>query len=273
MREAEEEMLSLVRRVAGRGKAGPLAVSAAGDSVSIGLGGEAAIFSRSALDLAVTRGLVSYTAGRVAALAEASAFLRRALLARETGFQEQHGDVVDVSDPRTGARYRVNRAESPLGAMARLKEKSGAVFLPAEALAAGERLHADFTRAGLQPRLTMTYEPRLQATARGAARNAAADLSDTALAARERVARAMEAIGPELCGVALDVCCFEKGLETVERERQWPVRSAKLMLRAALMALARHYQPPARDRTAHRWGAEGYRPDMGDAKLAPQERG
>ena len=133
--------------------------------------------------------------------------------------------------------------ESPLGAIARLKDKSGEAFLPAEALAAGERLHADFTRAQLQPRLTMAYEPRLSSKTKGRA-GGTADLCDTALAARMRVGRAMEAIGPELCGVALDVCCFQKGLEIVERERQWPVRSAKLMLRTALMALARHYAPP-----------------------------
>ncbi|MFY8098443.1 MAG: DUF6456 domain-containing protein, partial [Allorhizobium sp.] len=60
-------------------------------------------------------------------------------------------------------------------------------------------------------------------------------------------------------------CCFGKGLETVERERQWPARSAKLMLRAALLALSRHYTPPPpRPRPSH-WGDEGYRPEIGSA--------
>ncbi|HEX2146380.1 MAG TPA: DUF6456 domain-containing protein [Pseudorhizobium sp.] len=72
-------------------------------------------------------------------------------------------------------------------------------------------------------------------------------------------------MGPELAGVAVDVCCFSKGLETVERERQWPVRSGKLMLRTALLALSRHYAPPPRasGRTSHHWGAAGYRPPIG----------
>lgn len=220
-------------------------------------------FPQSALDNACASGLVLLEGNRVRATTEAQAFLRRALLAPEDAFQEQHRDTENRTVSVDGIRQtaRINPLESPLGAIARLKEKSGQAFLPPEALAAGERLHADFTRAQLQPRLTMAYEPRLASKTRGGA-GGTADLCDTALAARMRVAKAMEAIGPELCGVALDVCCFQKGLELVERERQWPVRSAKLMLRAALMALARHYAPPRpAGRHSHVWGAEGYRPD------------
>jgi hypothetical protein len=242
----------------------------AGEAIIDGDGGLAAGDRRQAvcgeaLDEAVRLGLVRCRGGRVIAMPEARAHLKRRLCEAETPFAGQHRDIAEVVVVRDGARERAlaNRLESPLAGLARLKEKTGEAFLPESALAAGERLHADFTRGGLQPRMTMSWEPRIASRQKGEA-GAAHELTDTALAARLRVARAIEAIGPELSGVALDVCCFMKGLETVERERQWPVRSAKLMLRAALMALARHYAPPAvAARRSHAWGAEGYRPEMG----------
>lgn len=221
--------------------------------------------SRATLSLAVARGLVRRDRDRLTASTEATAFVRRALTVPDDAFADQHREIGERAADVGGVRQpvRVNTLESPLGAIARLKEKSGAPLLPPEAVAAGERLHADFTRGQLQPRLTMAYEPRLSSKPKGAP-GAAAEISDTALAARLRVARALEAIGPELCGVALDVCCFGKGLELVERERQWPARSAKLMLRTALMALARHYAPPKAADRSRRWGADGYRPQAAD---------
>jgi hypothetical protein len=195
----------------------------------------------------------------------ARSYLRRAASEREQAFLDQHGDVaIATADVGEGPqRVRVNQTESPLAALARLKENPGVPFLPGEAIAAGERLVADFMRGQLQPRVTSSWEPRLAGKVKGS-RGGIADLTESAMAARLAVNRAVEAMGPELSGVALDICCFMKGLETVERERQWPVRSAKLMLRAALLALSRHCNPPAtpgRPRMQH-WGAEGYRPEL-----------
>lgn len=211
------------------------------------------------------RGLAIRRGDRLYATREARAWLRRFLSAREEAFLEQHRIVERVEIVRDGGReaVNVNVTATPLAALSRLKDRSGARWLPPEALAAGERLARDFHYGALQPRVTQSYEPRHGEQSRPGA-GAAVELGDAVMAARRRVADAVEAMGPDLSGVALDVCCFEKGLETVERERRWPPRSAKLMLRTALLQLHRHYEPPAppKARRRHAWGAEGYRPEL-----------
>ena len=245
----QKELLRFVRTVAAARS--PLRLRQADASGALMLDGDGGPAGKppravlqATLDQARSLGLVMLEADTVRATREALPFVRRALLGSPEAFQEQHRAMKTETVAVEGVRQavRVNELESPLGACARLKEKSGKAFLPPEAIAAGERLHADFTRAHLQPRLTMAYEPLLSSKTKGGA-GGAAEISDSAMSARFRVGKAMEAIGPELCSVALDVCCFQKGLELVERERQWPARSAKLMLRTALMALSRHYAP------------------------------
>lgn len=216
------------------------------------------------LRLALSAGLLRQSGDHVSAGEEALAYLRRALVEPDAeAFQEQHRTMIADTLLEEGERRAVRRNldESPLAALARLREKSGGPYFPTEAIEAGERLAADFHRGGLQPRITASWEPRLSQTGSGQ-RGGQADLVDSALAARDRVTAALRALGPDLSGVALDICCFQKGLETVERERQWPARSAKLMLRTALMALARHYAPPPAPRNGRprHWGAEDYRP-------------
>jgi hypothetical protein len=219
---------------------------------------------RDVVNQAVALGLAIRQDGRLAASAQAISYLRRAMAEREEeGFAAQHGEIEQVGMVVEGISQTVRRnlSESPLGTVARLKDKDGSAFLPEAAIEAGERLLADFTRAQLQPKITASWEPRLSTRADGG-RGGQADVADSAIDARRRFGAAVDAMGPELSGVAVDVCCFAKGLELVERERQWPARSAKLMLRTALLALGRHYDPPRPDprRRAHTWGADDYRP-------------
>ena len=95
------------------------------------------------------------------------------------------------------------------------------------------------------------------------------DMNDNIVAARERVRLALKAVGPELAGILIDVCCYLKGLEALEKASGWPQRSGKIVLQIALQRLARHYgllrevasevREPRAARVNH-WGAPGYRP-------------
>jgi hypothetical protein len=107
----------------------------------------------------------------------------------------------------------------------------------AHQLLAGERLRADFTRAHLMPRTTANWESPISSDRRGGAGAA----TDTMIAARQRVNQALDAAGPEFAGLLVDICCFLKGLEDIERSRAWPTRSAKIVLQLALDRLARFY--------------------------------
>ena len=166
---------------------------------------------------------------------------------------------------RNRSRPRVNNLESPLAALYHRKTADGLSFLTDAEFKAGEQLRRDFTCANIMPRISANWETSVGGRGRSYG-NGVAEMTDIALAARLRVEKAVAAVGPELAGVLLDVCCFLKGLETVERERRWPVRSAKLLLKTSLSVLDRHYHPPAPDRFNKpllHWGAQDYRPRMG----------
>jgi len=135
------------------------------------------------------------------------------------------------------ASVTVDDGESPLAWLARRKGRDGRSLISAHQFVAGERLRADFTRANLTPRVTSNWgAPTGRAGGGGAG-----EMTDLVVASRQRVQNAIAACGPEFSGVLLDVCCFLRGLEDVERERGWPSRSAKVVLQLALDRLARHY--------------------------------
>lgn len=188
----------------------------------------------------------------------------------ETGIVFNEGnwsDDVDVQKMHIDGHWQaviVNSAESPLAMLYRLNKQTGKRFLSDEEFLAGERLRADFTRGNMLPSITANWTAWNTKRLRGQ-RGGAAELSDHAIDCRARVDKALKAVGPELSGVLLDICCFLKGLELVERERSWPVRSAKILLKTALSILHRHYTHGhgAENTCVHapfHWGAPDYQP-------------
>jgi len=166
-----------------------------------------------------------------------------------------------VDTPNGPQRVTVDDLESPLAWLARRRGRDGRALIAPHQLEAGERLRADFTRAQLMPRTTADWSSPISSKRR-AMPVSAGSMTDGTIAARQRVNLAMEAVGPEFSGLLMDLCCFLKGLDDIERTRGWPARSAKVVLQLALDRLARHYGYLAQAHGRHEapvrtWLAEG----------------
>jgi Domain of unknown function (DUF6456) len=183
--------------------------------------------------------------GGIEITAAGRAHLARAALARgDAGvdpFAGQHLSLAHEDIETAGGRTRVavDLAESPLVWLARRKGRDGRALIEPAQLQAGERLRADFTRAQLMPRITANWASAVAQDGHRGTRTAT--FTEAAVAARQQVRQALDQAGPEFTGLLLDVCCFLKGLEDVERERGWPRSSAKVVLQLGLDRLARHY--------------------------------
>lgn len=158
-------------------------------------------------------------------------------------FRAQHLALAErVIATGHGARsVTMDDAESPLAWLARRRGRDGRAMVAPHQLMAGERLRADFTRAHMMPRTTANWSSPIASGRRGEAGDSAGEFTVAMIASRQRVNQALEAVGPEFSGLLLDLCCFLKGLEDLERDRGWPARSAKVVLQLGLDRLARHY--------------------------------
>lgn len=114
-------------------------------------------------------------------------------------------------------------------------------FLLPHHLAAAERLERMISRALLTPRLTMSYDGASSGGRSRGAGNQAAEMSDTAAAARQKLNALARKLPADCWNVAFDVCGMGKGLQAIETERCWPRRGAKLVLRVALDLLAAEF--------------------------------
>ena len=160
--------------------------------------------------------------------------------ARDDPFLAQHRQMEkrEVSLGLERQEVQVNLAESPLSRLRLSKTADGSPWLTDEMVEAGERFRRDFTLGNFMQRVTSNWDFAGKSS-RGS--GAHCDPTDVAIDARDRVDAAVSFMGPELAGVVTDVCCYLLGLQAIERNRRWPPRSAKLMLRTGLDLLSRHY--------------------------------
>lgn len=150
-------------------------------------------------------------------------------------FAAQHQVRSDITLETADGRQRVtrNEGESPLGWLRQRK------VIDASQFEAGERLRRDYTLAQLSPRMGVDLSAPILGGRRGM--KSQAPLSETVLAAKQRFRAAMLAAGPGLADVLFDICCHLTGLEEIEQAKNWPRRSAKVVLDIALNRLALHY--------------------------------
>jgi hypothetical protein len=177
----------------------------------------------------------------------------------DAAFFHQHREIADATvETETGIqRVRVDTEESPLDWLRRRKGRDGEPMIDEASYQAGERLRTDIMLAGLLPGVTARWD----AMPRSGGPGSPSDATDRMVAARQRIRNAFDAVGSDFSDLLTDLCGFLKGLELIERERRWPPRSAKVVVRIALARLAEHYgieataRGPAASRGIRAWQA------------------
>ena len=129
----------------------------------------------------------------------------------------------------------VNLAESPLGWLFSRGLVSQRQF------DAGERLRADWERAQLPPRVTMSWDAAPVARSRGAS-SADPDLNGAQIDAKARFHEAIASAGPGLSDILWRVVCAGEGMRDAESALGWPARAGKLVLTFALDRVADYYR-------------------------------
>jgi uncharacterized protein DUF6456 len=170
------------------------------------------------------------------ALSDAGLFWLRRQQAEGDPYAAQHQILAQRlirTDTGEEQMVTVNEGESPLGWLF----NRGAI--DAVQLEAGEKLRRDFTVAGLTPRMAMDWDRPVVDRVRGP--RPEPEMSEMVLAAKQRFSRAMSAAGPVISDLLFDICCHLIGLEAAESARNWPRRTAKIVLSIGLERLAAHY--------------------------------
>lgn len=155
---------------------------------------------------------------------------------RDADARSGGGDDGPDRRSRDRAVFNGPGSESPLTALARRRGPDGRPFLPADLVAAGDRLFEDFAIAGLSASDLLGWD---SPEALDHLRDKAANVPNPRRAkAAMRTLDAIGDLGPGLSEVVLRCCCLREGLEATEKRLGWSARSGKVVLRIALQRLA-----------------------------------
>jgi len=207
----------------------------------------------------VSNGVLYLQEGKCIATDAARAWLKRQLC-DGPGFDDQHRRM-----EKTSEGLALNLREGALRMLA-IKNKGKQAFLLPHHLIAADRIHVLVMRTQMVQRTTMSYDPsRIGGKKSGS--SAMSDLAQSGVDAKKQLAQLLDKLPQDCAGVVMDVCGFQKGLQLIEIERQWPRRSAKLILRIGLEQLAVHLglssvATGARSTGSRFWMQPGNRPNL-----------
>ena len=180
------------------------------------------------------------------------------------GHQRRSQRLARSARPGQEGERRVERM-TLVEQLAARKDARGRPLLNETQVAAALRLAQDFAIGHLQPRVTSRWTAEATtAPRRRGAPGAGIELGEAAAAAQARARRALAVLGGYLANIAVDVCCFERGLEAIAAQHHWPSGTARIVLGIALDELATHYGMivPARRSggVMQHWGDNNFRP-------------
>lgn len=146
--------------------------------------------------------------------------------------------VIEASVETAEGAVRRNLGESPIAWLARRRDSQGRPWLDPVEVAAAERLREEFESLGTLGRTTMRWDatPPVDGGRPGLAP------AERDHATRQRIARALEAVGPGLREILERICLMGSALEAAEAALKLPRRTGKTVLKLALQRLARHYR-------------------------------
>ncbi|HBZ44149.1 MAG TPA: helix-turn-helix domain containing protein [Maritimibacter sp.] len=170
--------------------------------------------------------------------------LSRRIAATESARVQVTDDTRKTRTTQGTGQKRTAGAEPPLTVLARRKRTGGEPFLPPELVRAAERFKESYEIARAAGMLGDDLDDllldRLAAPKRVAQGSSAEAIPRGALAL-EHLTKAVRCLGPELSRTVILAVCRETGMETIEKQLDYPARSGKIVLRIALNSLARHY--------------------------------